>query len=202
MAPPTKTEQAVARLLALRNRLPAGDAEPEEIAAFLAELGAAAGLFNQDDNKPDGAATSRISICPWEVQYETAAHARTHLERVQKAQNSIGEAGEFTNAELEAVVQESGKLNVAMNKYFRRTGINLFIIFSTAPYINFAATDKDGWFDDPTLSRAQKESMWRRHEVPGHIIAVKVEKEVVSGLAMHQLSHAMQYANKYADHRL
>lgn len=183
MAPPTKSKQAVARLLALRNRLPAGDAEPNEIAAFLAELGAAASLFNQDDNKPDEAATSRISICPWEVQYETAAHARTHLERVQKAQNSIGGAGEFTNAELAAAVQESGKLNVAMNKYFRRTGISFFIIFSTAPYNNFAAADKDGWFDDPSLSRAQREGMWRRHEVPGHIIVVKVEKEVVSGSA-------------------
>jgi hypothetical protein len=87
---PSKTEQAVAKLENLRGRYPEGDAEPEEISAFLAEVAAAATLFNQDDNKPADAAIPRISICPWEVQYENATSARTHFRRVQAAQNRIG----------------------------------------------------------------------------------------------------------------
>ena len=177
---PSKTEQAVARLQDLRGCYPEGDAEPEEISAFLAEVAAAAALFSQDDNKPADATTPRISICPWEVQYENAASARTHLRRVQAAQNRIGGPEEFTDAELEEEIQGRGKLNVAMNKHFRRTGMNFFVIFATAPYINFTAANRDGWFDDPTLTLEEREGMWRRHEVAGHIIIVKVEKEVSS----------------------
>lgn len=43
---PSKTEQAVARLQDLRGCYLEGDAKPEEISAFLAEVAAAAALFS------------------------------------------------------------------------------------------------------------------------------------------------------------
>ena len=176
---PTLTEQAVAKLVNLRSQYPKGDATPEEIGAFLAEVAAAVALFNGDENRPADATTKGISIYPEEVEYEHSTGARSHLKRVQTAQR--GWPVEFTDEELEVEVQARGKLNIAHNRHFRQSRVNFLVIFATAPFINFAKANRDGWFEEElALTMEERRAMWSRHEVPGHIIVARVEDQVVS----------------------
>lgn len=176
----SRTQRAIALLCSLRDSYPDGEALPDEINDFLAQAGAAAALFTDDENKPPSATTTRIALCPYEVQYNTQQQAQSHLHRVRESQNRIEGPESFTYAELLAEIESRGKLGIAVKDFYRAKGVNFFVFFAMAPSNNLAAADRDSWFEGMNMTQEEKARMWEQHEVPGHIIVVKVVNRVVN----------------------
>jgi hypothetical protein len=161
--------------------VPSGDSGRREINGFLATLRAAGIAFTNDEMKPGTARTTRINVMPYEGEYLTRENARTHLKRVQKRRNELSPDDPITDADLEMDVNAAGKLSLASTYHFhRKDAANFYILFAHAPWVNFADADRMGWFIDAVdASDEQKREMWRNHEVPGHVVAVKVKQKTV-----------------------
>ncbi|KFY09122.1 hypothetical protein V491_08386, partial [Pseudogymnoascus sp. VKM F-3775] len=140
----------------------------------LAQAGAAAALFTDDENKPLSATTTRIALCSYEVQYNIQQQAQSHLHWVRESQNRIEGPESFIYTELLTEIESRGKLGIAIKDFYRAKGVNFFVFFAIAPSNNLAAADRDGWFEGMNMTQEEKARIWEQHEVPRHIIVVKV----------------------------